>query len=181
MIELLEYVLRNATLSALPSRGLAYEDGGALDERPLEEPDDTVSKESVPCSSESDMGGSGGTMSAGASSPFFVVDVDREPRLKRPLAFGAEATRRIKRDAEIPIDLGDKGPLDRDFKGVGGLVDGVTLCGWAVRGNVWDSWVVRDKFVRCLSTLLFVRNRLDEGPTESASVELGGCELRYGG
>lgn len=129
LIELLEYVLRNATLPALQSRGLAYEDGGGLEgkDRPLDDPDDTVSRESV-CSSEFDpIDPSGGTMSAGASSPFFVVKVVREPRLKRPLALGADATRRMKREAEAPIDLGDSGPLVHDLDGVPGLVN-VVAC-----------------------------------------------------
>jgi hypothetical protein len=90
---------------------------------PLNESEDTVSRESVPFSNELDIIlGRGGTGSAGASIPFLVVQVlDREFIENKPFALGADATRRIKRDAEAPIDLGDNGaPPDRDVKGVGG-------------------------------------------------------------
>jgi hypothetical protein len=42
---------------------------------------------------------------AGAKSPFFVAtDGWREPRLKSPFAFGADATRLIRRDAVALIE-----------------------------------------------------------------------------
>lgn len=49
---------------------------------------------------------------SGARKPFLVVDVfaEREPNEKRPLALGADATRRMKRDALALIALGDRGP-----------------------------------------------------------------------
>ncbi len=41
-----------------------------------------------------------GVIAPGAKSPFFVATGDwREPRLKSPFAFGADATRLIRRDA----------------------------------------------------------------------------------
>lgn len=52
----------------------------------------------------------GGTTSAGASKPFLVGAADREPDKKRCFAFGAEATRRMKRVADAPIARGDNGP-----------------------------------------------------------------------
>ena len=60
--------------------------------------------------------GDGGIGSFGASSPFFV-DVDRIPIENRPFAFGAEATRRRKRDAEAETDLGLKGTFVFDRAG----------------------------------------------------------------
>lgn len=76
---------------------------GSLDEvaetRPREDTDDIVSKESVPFSIELLARGKGGGLSEGANRPFLVVGVDgdgAEDR-KRPLALGAEATRRMKR------------------------------------------------------------------------------------
>jgi len=121
LIELLEYVLRNGTFpgrSAIPLLALALEEGWApfrvrvgRDVSPLEEPEDRVSSESVPFSNELDITlGSGGTGAAGASNPFLVVDEDkREFNENKPFALGADATRRMKRDAEAPIDLGDLG------------------------------------------------------------------------
>ena len=46
----------------------------------------------------------------GAKSPFFVaVDDWREPRLKSPFAFGADATRLIRRDAVALIEREGRG------------------------------------------------------------------------
>lgn len=40
------------------------------------------------------------------------------PSEKRPLALGAEATLRRKRDADAPTDFGESGPwFERDFEG----------------------------------------------------------------
>lgn len=70
-----------------------------------------VSSESSPYSEMLDgPPGTGGITSAGASKPFLVGAADREPDKKRCLAFGAEATRRMKRVAEAPIARGDSGP-----------------------------------------------------------------------
>jgi hypothetical protein len=84
-------------------------------ERPRDEPEDEVSKESVPrsvpCSDDVVEGitGTGGTFSVGASSPFLiVVEPDRSFGEKRSLALGADATRRINR-GNAPIDLEDGG------------------------------------------------------------------------
>lgn len=50
-----------------------------------------------------------GIIAAGARSPFLVATVDcREPRLKRPFALGADATRLIRRDAVAPTDRGGR-------------------------------------------------------------------------
>lgn len=46
-----------------------------------------------------------GIITAGARSPFLVATADcREPRLKRPFALGADATRLMRRDAVAPTD-----------------------------------------------------------------------------
>lgn len=88
--------------------------------RPLDEPEDTVSIESVPFSNEPDIVlGTGGIRSAGANSPFFVADTEREVVEKRFLALGAEATRRMNRVADALMALGDNGP-GRDVEGVDG-------------------------------------------------------------
>lgn len=50
-----------------------------------------------------------GIIAAGARRPFLVATVDcREPRLKRPFALGADATRLIRRDAVAPTDRGGR-------------------------------------------------------------------------
>lgn len=89
--------------------------------RPLDDPDETVSREdSCPWSDELETsGGRGGTVSAGARSPFLVVADEREPMEKSPFALGAEATRRMKREALAPTDLGLRGPFVRERWGVG--------------------------------------------------------------
>ncbi len=62
-------------------------------------------------------------MSPGDSSPFFVVALllDRPPRANKPFALGADATRRMKRDAFAPNAFGDNGPRDEGVIGVGGM------------------------------------------------------------
>lgn len=50
----------------------------------------------------------------GARKPFFVVEADPCFRLNRPLALGADATRRMKRVADAPTERGDNGPPERD-------------------------------------------------------------------
>jgi len=144
LIELLEYVRRNATrpggckpfanATALRGAVAGVGGGGAWDavgrdiRRPLDELEETVSSESWPWSDELDTSwGIGGTdVSAGAAKkPFFVVvgvvaDADREPSEKRPFALGAEATRRMNRVADAPTDLGLRGPWV-----LGGFDDGV--------------------------------------------------------
>lgn len=114
LIELLEYVLRNAAFPPGPSAlGIELCPLVGRVGRPREDPDDIVSSESVPgsvpCSEDvvGGIAGTGGTSSAGARNPFFVVE-DRFGE-KRSLALGAEATRRINRGS-APIDLGDLGP-----------------------------------------------------------------------
>ena len=62
--------------------------------------------------------GSGGTVSEGAKRPFFV-GVDLGPTEKRPLALGADATRRRNREAEAPTAFGVRGRF-RDRDGGGG-------------------------------------------------------------
>lgn len=182
-MELLEYVLRNAILpgpSARPLLTRALVEGELpttvvdRDEGSRDDPDDMVSSESPPlCSRELEpSGGMGGTMSAGASMPFFVVEVERVPRENKPLAFGADATRRIKRDADAPMDLGDRAPFPRDFEGVVGLAKEV-CDGLVVSGLPRGALGFRERFMRCRSDLLCVRDLVVEGPVESASVDLG--------
>ena len=128
---MLEYVLRKAILpgtggSGKPFVSFPYEavDGFiARDICPLDEPEDMVSNESVPCSIELEISGRrGGIVSAGANSPFLVAGDDLEPMENRPLALGAEATRRMNREAVALIDLGLNGPFVRDLREVGVVV-----------------------------------------------------------
>lgn len=92
-------------------------------------------------------------MSPGASRPFFVgaPEAEREPRLKRPLALGADATRRIKRVALAPIALGDNGP-EREADGGAGCAKDICDA-LAVSGTLDLPW-------RGLSDLDFERDRV---------------------
>lgn len=60
----------------------------------------------------------------------------REPRWKRPFAFGADATRRINRVAFAPMALGDSGPVRECGGGVGDANDICDAC--AVSGGARD-------------------------------------------
>ena len=87
--------------------------------------------------------------------------------MKRCLAFGAEATRRMKRVADAPMARGDKGP-ERVAEGT-----------WAGRGKgCWDAeggrWGARARLMRCCSD--FVLAGLCGGATMSAR----GSGTRYG-
>lgn len=75
-------------------------------------------------------------MSPGANKPFFVVApaVEREPRVKRPLALGADATRRMNLVALAPIAFGDNGP-ERDVDGGAGCAKDICDA-WAVNGTL---------------------------------------------
>lgn len=95
----------------------------ARDVRPRDEPEEIVSRESVPFSRELEIKLGTGGIGSGASKPFFVVEVEREPIENRPLALGAEATLRMKREADAPIDLGVRPPVGRDLDGVVGVVN----------------------------------------------------------
>jgi hypothetical protein len=159
-IELLEYVLRNPPwfgVSVIPLffRNFMGDQPLSGEGRPLEELEDTVSNESVPCSNELEVReGTGGAASEGASRPFFVVDADREPRENNPLAFGAEATRRMKRVAEAPIDLGESGPFVLGFEGMVGLRNG-TRDGSAVSGFMRGEFGLREMLILCFSDFVW--------------------------
>lgn len=72
----------------------------------------------------------------------------------RFFAFGADATLRMKRVADAPMDLGDRGPPDRDVGGVDGRAN-----------DAWEGFAVsalgragaRPRAMRCFSD--FVRAR----------------------
>ena len=121
---MLEYVLRKGVLpgtggSVKPLVSFPY-DAVARDTCPLEDPEDIVSSESVPCSIELEIEGRRGEIvPAGSNNPFLVTGEDFEPMENRPLALGAEATRRMNREAVAPIDLGLNGPFVRDLGKVG--------------------------------------------------------------
>lgn len=90
---------------------------------PRDDADESVSREFVPCSdgscAECDIGG---IELPGDSKPFFVVvTFERVLSEKRPLALGADATRRMNRDALAPIALGESGPARVGVGGVGGM------------------------------------------------------------
>lgn len=170
-MELLEYVLRKAIFpgtggSVKPLVSFPYDavvEVVARDICPLEEPEEIVSSESVPFSIELEMGGGRGGMVlvssnnslAGANNPFLIVEEDLEPMENRPLALGAEATRRRKRDAVAPIDLGVNGPFVRDLKGVDGATENDGCEGFAVCGPSLDETA----FGRILSDLVCCRDR----------------------
>jgi hypothetical protein len=116
-------------------------------------------------------------MSAGASSPFFVVAPDREPIENSPFALGAEATRRMNREALAPTDFGLRGPFVRDRCGTGGVWGKV---GWLAsafseggRRSTVDCWR-RGLFGRALSDFVCCRDRGGVA-VERPSVDLG-CE-----
>lgn len=139
--------------------------------RPLDDVEESVSSELLSCS----VMGTAGISSAGASRPFFVVVpvVLREPSEKRPLAFGADATRRINRDALAPIALGDRGP-ERDADG--GVVG---------RKDIWDASAVigpRDlPDIFCLSVFNFTRDFSCSSPSRIVSIPSPGCCEKYEG
>ena len=138
----------------------------ARDICPLEEPEDMVSSESVPCSIELEIGGRRGEIvSAGANNPFLVAGEDFEPMENRPLALGAEATRRMNREAVAPIDLGLNGPFVRDL----GKVGVVVVAGYDNCGGFPACGLILDKFViACIfSDFVCCRNR------KEVSVDLG--------
>lgn len=90
---------------------------------PRDDADERVSREVVPCSDASFAEwGIGDMVSPGDSKPFFVVaPFERELSENRPLAFGADATRRINRDAPAPMAFGESGPVRVGVEGVGGM------------------------------------------------------------
>ena len=167
-MELLEYVLRKGVLpgtggSVNPLVSFPYDAATEFNARPLEEPEEMVSSESVPCSIELEMrGGRGGMVSAGANNPFLVVAC-LEPMENSPLALGAEATRRMNREALAPIDLGLNGPFGRDLGGVCGETrnddcEGFVVCGLSL---------CKAAFGRVLSDLVCCRDR------DEASIDFG--------
>ena len=179
MIEWLEYVLLNAifpgpsVVCAFMIRSfvlcpvLVLADLAERDGAPLDDAEDSVSSEFVPCSDS----GIGGTASPGESRPFFVVEPappERPLSAKRPLAFGAEATRRMKRDAFAPIAFGESGPPREDgVVGVGGI------------NESWDEFAVcgalRPSIFCCLSDRFLGRAFSDEYEEGGSSSEEGPC------
>lgn len=138
-IELLEYVLLNAAFPGLSVvTPLPFIPGlmrVGWRERPLDEPDDVVSSDPVPCSAansddvEVGITGTGG-IALGDNSPFLVEDLDLGEN--KSLALGAEATRRMNRgNAPSPFD-------DRGRWAEGGVLGLFRLCsvGSAGRGSV---------------------------------------------
>jgi hypothetical protein len=112
---------------------------------------------------------------AGAKSPFLVVaDDDFEPMEKRPFAFGAEATRRMNRDAVALTDFGLRGPFVRDREGVGGFGGNEDCEGSAVSGTTLVEGGGRGLLGRARSDLVCCRDRPGVS-TERASVDFG-CE-----
>ena len=132
----------------------------ARDIWPLEEPEDMVSSESAPCSIELEIEGRRGELaSAGANNPFLVAGEDFEPMENRPLALGAEATRRMNREAVAPIDLGLNGPFVRDL----GKVGVVVVAGYNNWGVFPACGLILDRFVigRVFSDIVSCRDRKD--------------------
>jgi hypothetical protein len=163
---LLEYVLRKAVLpgtggSVKPLVSFPYGDVIeciARDICPLEEPEDIVSSESVPCSIELEIEGRRGEIvSPGANNPFLVAGEDFEPIENRALALGAEATRLMNREAVAPIDLGLNVPFVRDL----GKVGVVVVAGYNACGVFPSCGLILDKFVngRVFSDFVCCRDR----------------------
>jgi hypothetical protein len=96
---------------------------------------------------------------------------DLEPMEKRPFAFGAEATRRINRDADALTDFGLSGPFVRERDGVGRLG---TCEGSAVSGTIRGEGGSRVLLGRVRSDLVCCRDRLRVA-AERASGDFG-CE-----
>jgi hypothetical protein len=94
-------------------------------------------------------------MSAGARRPFLVAERDGLGE-KRFFAFGADATRRMKRVADDPTDdLGDVG-LGRGCPVLDGVVGRLKLCweGWAVcESNCLDDLRPKRRNFPCFSGL----------------------------
>lgn len=152
LIELLEYVRRNATfpgpcVDEAPSA--TFDNAEVLKKRgacpPCEDVDDTVSMELLPVS---DTTGTGGIAFDGARKPFFVVEAEPCFMLKRPLALGADATRRMKRVADALTERGDNGPPERDV--VAGAGRGKTEVDALAGGSrsTWDVCRAFSDFVR---------------------------------
>lgn len=149
----------------------------------FDDEEDTVSSESVPCSELGAKGGTGGMISAGARKPFFVVADEREPEKNKPLALGAEATRRINLEAEAPMALGLKGSPVRERDGVGGGT-------WEGGDDAWGVWFVAalprgepvlfEKAILCLSDLGCCRVFPRGLDGESTSVDWGKRFVWYG-
>jgi hypothetical protein len=95
-----------------------------------------------------------------------VAEVER---LNRPFAFGADATRRMKREADAPTDFGVNGPVREEE-----APDGV-----GTAKEVWEGPAVRDlelpgvreSAVLCFSDLVRGRVLAGEEGEESASTE----------
>ena len=167
MIEWLEYVLLNAifpgpsdvcafvTRSFVLNPAFELADRNCRDGAPRDDAEESVSSEFVPCS-ECDSG-IGGTAFPGESSPFFVVAFEcaRPPSAKRPFALGADATRRMNRDAFAPIALGESGPERDGVVGVGGMKESCEELAVAVWGALRPSMrCLSERFLdRCFSEL----------------------------
>ena len=128
-----------------------------------------VSSESFPCSNEDEIEGIGGNDSTGAKKPFFVVDL--EPRLNRPFALGADATRRRNREAEDPTDLGLRGLFVRDRDGVGGGLNDVWEEMWGF--DLEEPGVRAELYDILLSEWVYARALEEDAVAVRASVEGG--------
>ena len=174
MIEWLEYVLLNAifpgpsdvcafvTRSFVLNPAFELADRNCRDGAPRDDAEESVSSEFVPCS-EWDSG-IGGTASPGESSPFFVVAFEcaRPPSAKRPFALGADATRRMNRDAFAPIALGESGPRLDGVVGVGGMnesCDELAVCD-ALRPRIF---CLSDRFLERIRSVEYEDSISDEG------------------
>ena len=171
LIEWLEYVRRNAIFPgpsaacAFVMRSFVLKPAVVLAERtwrddpPRDDAEESVSSEFVPCSDS----GMGGMASPGESSPFFVVaPFERPLSAKRPFAFGADATRRMKRDAFAPIALGESGPVREGVVGVGGMnesCDELAVCD-ALRPRIF---CLSDRFLERIRSVEYEDSISDEG------------------
>lgn len=183
-MELLEYVRRNAILPGpcvdeAPSP--TFEIAEVLryrGDRPCDEVDDTVSIELVPFSDTvvgTPFAGIDGLAFAGARKPFLVVVPD-DCLLKRPLALGADATRRMNRVADAPIARGDRGPPD--FAAVTGPGRGNDVFDALDGGSRWLLDVCRafSDFVRDRDWGCGARDASVDGCAEVTGVLGAACE-----
>jgi len=108
-------------------------------------------------------------VSPGARKPFFVVAGERKPAKNMPLAFGADATRRMNLEA---IALGFRGIPVRERDGVGEGIYDVEVCkGWTGVPLPRGEPVLFERAILCFSDLIWGRALAGVPVDESAPTD----------